>query len=79
MRWLRSLPFLVLLAITGCASTQVIQAPAHLLLDCPAPTVEVKVNGDLARAINNYKWALKSCNDDKAALREFHKIESLRD
>lgn len=74
MRWLRSLPFLCLLALTGCASMQLAGAPpAHLLLDCPEPEIRASTNGELARSLQRYRWALRSCNDDKAALREWQK------
>lgn len=73
MRWLRSLPFLVLLAITGCASTQIGTPPQHLLLDCPEPEIRASTNGELARSLQRFRWALRSCNDDKAALREWQK------
>lgn len=70
MPWLRSLPFLILLMLTGCFATmQTATAPSHLLLECPAPVMDVGTNGKMAATLNNYRWALRACNDDKAALR----------
>lgn len=74
MRWLRSIPFLTLLMLTGCFATmQTVTSPAHLLAECPAPAMDVGTNGRMAATLNNYRWALKACNDDKAALREWQK------
>jgi hypothetical protein len=60
-------------ALTGCATQVLNPPPGYLLEDCPEPTVSYKTNGDLARAINDLRGALRLCNDDKAALREHYK------
>ena len=75
MRWLSSLVVVLLLA--GCATTPpVYEAPSSdLLMDCPAPAVRVKTNGEMADTLSKYRTALKECNDDKAALREFYKTQ----
>lgn len=75
MPWLRSLPFLVLLALAGCATKYAQQTlpPEHLLLPCPVPAVQAETNGALARTVLAFKRALQDCNDDKAALREWAK------
>lgn len=72
-RYAGSLLLVALLA--GCASTPpVSEAPtSDLLMDCPAPAVRVKTNGEMADTLSKYRTALKECNDDKAALREFYK------
>jgi hypothetical protein len=70
--WRIAVAGLQALVLCGCASV-VGPPPEYLLLDCPAPAVVAATNGDLARTLNQYRWALKACNDDKAALREFVK------
>jgi hypothetical protein len=82
MHWLRSLPFLVLLALAGCATPQapaLVAPPAHLLVDTPHPEVDSRTNGGLARAIHAYRKALTAANSDKAALREHFKDTYGRD
>lgn len=71
MHWLRSLPFLCLLALTACASQ--VKAPPPYLEACPHPVVDRTTNGGLADGIRAYRQALRDCNDDKAALREWFK------
>jgi hypothetical protein len=71
MRWLRSFPFVCLLALTACAA-QVRTLPPYLE-DCLHPVVDTSTNGGLARGLLAYRRALRVCNDDKAALREWHK------
>ncbi len=74
MRLLSSL-LLSSILLAGCAGVQPKpEAPnADLLMDCPTPTVQAKTNGQLASTLLAYRDALKNCNDDKAALREFYK------
>jgi hypothetical protein len=45
--------------------------PWALMEDCPEPQAQVKTNGDLVRHIRALRDALRSCNDDKAALRSW--------
>jgi hypothetical protein len=47
--------------------------PASLLADCPAPAPTVSTNGELVDYILALRGALRLCNDDKAALREWAK------
>lgn len=75
MHWLRSLPFMVLLCAAGCQSMAPVKLPEHLLLPCPEPTMRRTTNGELADTLDKFKWALRACNDDKAALREWQKEE----
>lgn len=65
----------LVLSLLGAGCSTVVQkdVPSQLLLDCPAPSMDVSTNGDMARTLHNFKYALKSCNDDKAALREHFK------
>jgi hypothetical protein len=78
--WLRSLPFLVLLCVSmlvmGCASVPAAPLerelpPAEWLEDCAEPPLDVSTNGGLARAVGDLRGALKLCNQDKKALREW--------
>jgi len=63
--------------LAGCASPvpQVIRIlpPAELIQDCPVPQVKLRTNGDMANHIVDLRSALKSCNNDKAALRDWAK------
>jgi hypothetical protein len=68
MRWLSSL----FLLLAGCAAPTA-PPPAFLLQDCPAPAIRARTNGELAATLQDYRYALRACNDDKAALREFAK------
>lgn len=45
--------------------------PTALLQECPIPEATVATNGQLAQWALSLKYALKLCNDDKAALREW--------
>lgn len=70
-------PLLVTLAATlsACGILPHTPSPATppwaLLEDCPEPRVTVNTNGDLVRHTRAMRDALRSCNDDKAALREW--------
>lgn len=68
-----SMMLVFLLAITGCTTIKYVREvpPGHLLLDCPAPEKRLGTNGDLARTLQGFDWALTYCNNDKAALREW--------
>lgn len=72
---------LLVALVTGCATnkTPVVYEtiretpPAHLLLECPDPVVQYETNGDLAQAILAWADALRKCNIDKQALRDWAK------
>jgi hypothetical protein len=71
---MRCASLLLVLALTGCASWRQPAAatpPWALLEDCPEPIPEAATNGGLARSLRALRDALRSCNDDKAALREW--------
>lgn len=59
------------LALTGCLSipTQT-TIPESLLAPCVAPEVNPGTNAGLLNGLLAYDAALRSCNDDKAAIRE---------
>lgn len=71
------LKLLPLLLVVGCATPvpQVVRIlpPAELLQDCPVPQVQLRTNGDMANHIMDLRSALKVCNNDKAALRDWAK------
>ena len=73
MRLMSSL--LAVLALAGCATRAPSLAPAlppvDLMQDCPAPVIDKTTNGGLARGVQALKGALKDCNLDKKALREW--------
>lgn len=70
MRWLSSL---VPLLLVGCATAPVtLPPPEDLLLDCLAPAISVKTNGEMADTLSKFRTALRECNDDKAALRKLY-------
>lgn len=65
---------LAALLVASCASVtpqQRLLPPVELLQDCPEPPVQVGTNGQLAQAIQALRDALRGCNRDKAALREW--------
>lgn len=69
---------LLALLLAGCAHTQAPQVirevpPAALLEDCATPQAQLRTNGDLADHILALRFALRECNNDKAALREWAK------
>lgn len=57
------------LCLTACASPPQLTVPESLLAPCPAPVVDVRTVGGLAQGLLKYDAALKSCNDDKSAIR----------
>jgi hypothetical protein len=61
--------------LTGCSTTKVLRElpPPELLRDCLAPIVDISTNGGLAQGLLNYDDALKRCNLDKEALRDWAK------
>jgi hypothetical protein len=71
---MRSASLILAAALSGCAALSPPPAatpPWALLEDCPTPTAQVRTNGDLVRHIRALRDALRSCNDDKAALRSW--------
>lgn len=64
-----------LFLLAGCASAPQMDAPAESLLwDCPVPETPARTNGELATSLQKMKQALRYCNDDKAALRQFYGV-----
>jgi len=49
--------------------------PVDLIQDCPEPPSALKTNGALAIYIDDLKNALRGCNRDKKALREWAESE----
>lgn len=77
MHWRNSLVVL-LAALSACTSVPVIRTdkalpPAELLQDCPEPAGNPQTNGELARLALALRDALRGCNRDKQALREWSK------
>ena len=66
---------LCLLVFGGCTSVTVRTPPAALLADCPEPAVAVTTNRELAAALLATRQALRLCNADKQALREWADIK----
>jgi hypothetical protein len=68
---------LVLVAILpGCAlfkAPPVVRTvpPVEWVQDCPMPTGTITTNADLARALNEARASIRTCNIDKKALREW--------
>lgn len=62
--------------LAACGSKPVrmefIRPSAELLADCPSTESEIRVNGDLARAVLAGREDLANCNVDKKALRAFY-------
>lgn len=64
----------VLVLLTGCATPGPGARdlpPAELLADCPEPPGGVKTNGEVAKYVRDLKTALRGCNADKKALRDW--------
>lgn len=63
------------LLLASCATvtppTTKLLPPASLLAECPAPRAALSTNGALVDYILALRNALRLCNDDKAALREW--------
>lgn len=66
---------LSVLFLASCAAvapgTQRILPPVDLLQDCQEPAGGVETNGALASYLLSLKDALRGCNRDKAALRDW--------
>lgn len=65
----------LILALPACSTVQLVrETPSpELLRDCPEPIVNIRTNGELAESHLAYQNALRLCNVDKAALREWAK------
>lgn len=63
------------LLLASCASVAPgpvrVLPPLELLQDCPEPLTQHDTNGRLAEGILALRDALRGCNRDKAALREW--------
>lgn len=65
---------LSVLLLASCASVappQRVLPPLDLLQDCNEPALIAETNGQLAQSALNLRDALRGCNRDKAALREW--------
>lgn len=63
-----------LLGLSGCVTipTAVQQpVPSEFLAVCRALEVDIRTNGDLAKALQAHKRALEECNIDKEAIRSW--------
>ena len=58
-------------ALAGCATGAHRYPPDSLLQDCLRPKVDVSTNAGLAEGVLDYDEALRLCNLDKKALREW--------
>lgn len=68
----------LVLTCSGCASAPVVTRilpPVDLIQDCQEPAGDVSTNGALATYIEALKDALRGCNRDKKALREWAESE----
>lgn len=63
----------LLTSLTACTSLKFEKPPASLLADCVETPVVMVVNKDLASAYQVRTRDLRTCNADKAALREWFK------
>lgn len=59
--------------LTACTTPQIVRElpPPELLRDCPVPEVDITTNGGIALGLLSYHDALKRCNIDKEALRQW--------
>jgi hypothetical protein len=63
---------LACLLVASCATVTPSGAPPWALLeDCHEPQAQLRTNGDLLPHIRALRGALRSCNDDKKALRDW--------
>jgi hypothetical protein len=67
---------LLLLAFGGCAQVTVRQPPEVLLADCAEPEARITTNRELAEAYLAMRRALRLCNADKSALRDWAAINN---
>lgn len=63
--------------LAGCGHTpirpEIVAPPTDLMAPCPAPAGSAATNGQLAEWLAAYREALKQCDADKTALREWAK------
>lgn len=74
MNPLAAVALLSALLLASCASSLPgtrMTPPVELLQDCPEPEATVKTNRQLADYATRLRDALRGCNRDKAALREW--------
>jgi hypothetical protein len=63
--------------LTGCGTTKTLTVtvkeypPEYLTQDCPIPVSQARKNGELVKDIADLRTAIRTCNVDKAALREW--------
>lgn len=70
-----TLPFLLLsLSACGTVQYQAVNTPVPIWYASRTehPVFSGATNGDLLRFVSEYEAALNSCNDDKAAIKEWH-------
>lgn len=66
-----------MVSLIGCGTTKTLTVtvrevpPEYLIQDCLIPASVAKKNGELVKDIANLKGAIRTCNVDKAALREW--------
>lgn len=75
MRSSKAAVLLPVLLLVSCASVvpnpQRILPPVELIQDCQEPASGIQTNGELARYTRELLDALRGCNRDKAALRDW--------
>jgi len=62
---------LAALVCASCVTTTPQGPPWALMEDCFVPQARLSTNGDLVPHIRALRSALRSCNDDKKALRDW--------
>lgn len=69
----------LLASLSGCVTMQTVRVPvkvhppAALLEPCPAPSPTATTNGELLAYLEDMASALRGCNQDKQALRDWAK------
>lgn len=69
----------LLALLSGCVTTQTVKVPvkvyppAALMAPCPHPEATATTNGELLAYLEDMASALRSCNQDKQALRDWAK------
>jgi PBP1b-binding outer membrane lipoprotein LpoB len=62
------------LVLSGCAAAPISgqqPVPEQFLQECVAAKRELRTNGDLSKALLDYREALAACNLDKKAIRDW--------